>query len=108
MILDTSLSMEAQITAVTRTLYFYLQQIRQLTSYLSPQDLIMVIHATTLASKLDYCNLLFMGFPLRLIGKLQLVQNSVACSLTVSPIQVHIQPALCYLHWLSINGFISK
>lgn len=51
-------------------------------------------------SRIDYCNLLFVGFP-RL--KLQLVQNAAAHRLTASPVQMHIQLVLGNLHWLLIK-----
>lgn len=37
----------------------------------------MMVHATV-TSKLDYCNMLYMGLPSKTVQKLQEVQNAVA------------------------------
>lgn len=64
-----------------------------------------MIHAIV-TSKLDYCNSLFVGLPLDLIWKFQLVQNAAACMLTKSPLPMHIQSVLCQLQWLPIVYWI--
>ena len=76
-ILDTSLSMEAQITKVAHQAFYHLHQAKLLAPYLSSDDLATVIHATV-TSRLDYCNSLYAGLCLTLTRKLQLVQNAAA------------------------------
>ena len=80
-ILDTSLSMEAQVAMVARMAFFHLCQARLLAPYLTADDLASVIRATV-TSRLDFCNSLYAGLPLSLTGKLQLVQNAAARVLT--------------------------
>uniref|UniRef100_A0A670J1P8 Reverse transcriptase domain-containing protein n=1 Tax=Podarcis muralis TaxID=64176 RepID=A0A670J1P8_PODMU len=101
-IFDTSLSMEAQITAITKAAFFHLRQAKQLAPYLSRPDLATVIHATV-TSRLDYCNSLYMGLPLRLTQKLQRVQNAAARLLMGSSLRDHIHPVLYQLHWLPVE-----
>ena len=81
MILDSTLSMEAQVTNAARLAFFHLRQACQLAPYLSAPDLAMVIHATV-TSRLDFCNSLYAGLPLNLLRKLQSFQNEAARVLT--------------------------
>uniref|UniRef100_A0A670I2H7 Reverse transcriptase domain-containing protein n=1 Tax=Podarcis muralis TaxID=64176 RepID=A0A670I2H7_PODMU len=101
-IFDTSLSMEAQITAITKAAFFHLRQAKQLAPYLSRPDLATVIHATV-TSRLDYCNSLYVGLPLKLTQKLQRVQNAAARLLMGSSLRDHIHPVLYQLHWLPVE-----
>ncbi|XP_054842011.1 uncharacterized protein LOC129334090 [Eublepharis macularius] len=101
-LLDVSLSMEVQVTAVAKSAFFHLCQIRQLAPYLTPQDLVTVTHATV-TSRLDYCNSFYAGLPLGVIRKLQLVQNAAAQVLTGISYQSHITPVLRQLHWLPVE-----
>ena len=68
-ILDSSLSMEAQVANVTCLVFFHLRQARQLVPYLSTPDVATVIHATV-TSRLDFCNSLYAGLPLNQLLKL--------------------------------------
>ena len=99
---DASLSMEAQVTATAQLAFFHLRRIRQLAPYLSRPDLATVIHATV-TSRLDYCNSLYAGLPLKLTQKLQRVQNAAARLLTGSLPRDHIHPVLYQLHWLLVE-----
>lgn len=95
--LDTSLSMEAQVTMTARIAFYHLRLVKLLVPYLDSHDLAIMIHAM-ITSKLHYCNPLYVGSPLNPIWKLQLVQNAVDCVLTVSPLQTHIQPVQLVEH----------
>src|SRR6218665_297217 len=53
-------------------------------------------------SKLDYCNSLFLKFDSTQIQRLQLIQNSLARSITRMPRHHCFTPVLKSLHWLEI------
>ena len=50
-----------------------------------------------------HCNTLYVGLPLRLMQKLQVVQNVAARLLTGVRKCQHISPTLSALHWLPIR-----
>ena len=75
--LDQALAMESQVVSVVRTAYFHLWWIVQLRPYLYVGSLTTLVHALVIL-RLDHCNALSMGLPLRLMWKLQMVQNAVA------------------------------
>ncbi|KAF7238180.1 Complement C1q-like protein 3 [Varanus komodoensis] len=101
-LLDPELSLEAQVTAVARSAFFQLRLIHQLRRYLEKDCLVTVTHALV-TSQLDFCNLLYVGLPLKTVQILQLVQNRAARLLTGTGHCVHITPVLRQLHWLPIE-----
>ncbi|KAF7234752.1 hypothetical protein EYD10_18297 [Varanus komodoensis] len=93
---------EAQVTAVARSTSFHLRLIHQLRPYLGNDCLATATHALV-TSQLDFCNVLYVGLPLKTVRKLQLVQNRAARLLTGTGRCSHITPVLCQLHWLPIE-----
>ena len=77
--------------------HLHLWQIAQLCPYLDTGALTMLVHAIVV-SRIDYCNALYIGFPLRVMQKLQMVQNMVARLLTGVKRCHHIFPTLATLH----------
>ncbi|KAK1792541.1 hypothetical protein P4O66_012475, partial [Electrophorus voltai] len=57
-------------------------------------------------SKLDYCNSLLAGLPLRAIKPLQLVQNAAARLVFNLPKCTNVTPLLRSLHWLPVAARI--
>ncbi|XP_061485295.1 uncharacterized protein LOC133385720 isoform X1 [Rhineura floridana] len=98
---DPSLSLEAQVASVARNAFYHLRLVAQLRPYLDSDDLASVVHALV-TSRLDYCNALYVGLPLKIVRKLQLVQNAAARLLTRTRRSAHITPVLARLHWLPI------
>ncbi|XP_061484291.1 cilia- and flagella-associated protein 95 isoform X2 [Rhineura floridana] len=100
-ILDSQLSMEAQILAASRAAWYQLHLIQRLRPYLPVHLLPRVVHALV-SSRLDYCNALYVGLPLKTVWKLQLVQNAAARLIRNSRRRDHITPVLEDLHWLPV------
>ncbi|KAF7238096.1 hypothetical protein EYD10_15124 [Varanus komodoensis] len=101
-LLDPELSLEAQVTAVARSAFLQLRLINQLRPYLEYNCLATVTHALV-TSRLDFCNALYVGLPLKTVWILQLVQNRAARLLTGTGRYVHMTPVLRQLHWLPIE-----
>ena len=88
------------MASVAQRAFYQLQLMAQLHPYLDRDNLASVVHALV-TSKLDYCNALYMGLPLKTVRKLQLVQNTAARLITRR--FEHIRPILTLLHWLPIR-----
>ena len=97
--------METQVESVVRSAHLHLQQIAQLHLYLDTGVLTTLVHAL-IVSRIDYCNTIYMGLPLRLMRKLQMVQNMAARLLTGMKRFHPISPTLATLHWLLIRFHI--
>ena len=76
-LLDPMLTMESQVASAVRPAHFHLRRIAQLRPYLDTEALTTLVHALVI-SRVDYCNSLYVGLPLRLMRRLQMVQNVVA------------------------------
>uniref|UniRef100_A0A803THC7 Reverse transcriptase domain-containing protein n=1 Tax=Anolis carolinensis TaxID=28377 RepID=A0A803THC7_ANOCA len=79
--LDSSLSLEPQVSVVARGAFAQLRLVRQLRPFLKKSDLAIVVHALV-TSLLDYCNALYLRLPLKMAQKLQLVQRAAARLIT--------------------------
>ncbi|KAF7238279.1 Retinoic acid receptor beta, partial [Varanus komodoensis] len=101
-LLSPELSLETQVTAVARSAFLQLRLINQLRPYLEYDCLATVTH-TLVTSRLDFCNALYVGLPLKTVRILQLVQNRAARLLTGTGRYVHMTPVLRQLHWLPIE-----
>ena len=82
-ILDSQLSMEAQVNSVSRAAVYQLHLVSRPRPYLPTDCLARVGHALVI-SRLDYCNVLYVGLPLKVTRKLQLIQNAAARLVTRS------------------------
>ncbi|KAI4887550.1 hypothetical protein NFI96_017119, partial [Prochilodus magdalenae] len=67
-----------------------------------PSFLCDVLVQSLVISRLDYCNSLLAGLPLRAIRPLQLVQNAAARLIFNLPKFTHVTPLLRSLHWLPV------
>ncbi|KAI4877826.1 hypothetical protein NFI96_007199 [Prochilodus magdalenae] len=64
------------------------------------QEATQLLVQSLVISRLDYCNSLLAGLPLRAIRALQLVQNAAARLIFRLPRFTHVSPLLRSLHWL--------
>ena len=101
MLLDPSLTLEAQVDSVARGTFLHLQKLYQLQPYLGERSLMTVTHALV-TSCIDYCNAFYVGLPLKTVRRLQLVQNRTARLVSGGVAREHIKPILFKLHWLPV------
>ncbi|XP_070582622.1 LOW QUALITY PROTEIN: uncharacterized protein [Erythrolamprus reginae] len=101
-LLNPQLTLEKHLSAVARGAFAQVRLVRQLRPYLDRESLLTVTHAL-ITSRLDYCNALYMGLPLKSVRKLQIVQNAAARAIMGFSKYAHITPTLRSLHWLPIS-----
>ncbi|XP_041848233.1 uncharacterized protein LOC121644403 [Melanotaenia boesemani] len=101
-ILDSQFDFSPQVTKVVQSCFYQIRNIAKIKHFISQSDLEKVIHALV-STRLDYCNALYAGLGLKLLSRLQLVQNSAARLLTGTKKHEHITPILASLHWLPVN-----
>ncbi|XP_062831034.1 probable RNA-directed DNA polymerase from transposon BS [Anolis carolinensis] len=101
-LLDSSLTLKAQVSAVALSAFAQLKLVCQLQPYLEKSDLATVVDALV-TSRLDYCNALYVGLPVKTVWKFQLVQRLAARFLTGAGYREHTMPLLKQLHWPPIN-----
>ena len=75
--LDPTLTMETQVASVVHTAFFHLWRIARLRPYLDTGALTTLVHALVI-SRLDHCNALYVGLPLKLMRKRMGSQCSLA------------------------------
>ena len=85
------------MASVAQSAFYQLRLVAQLRPYLGRDNLASVVHALV-TSKLDYCNALYVGQPLKMVRKLQLVQNAAAGLIAGTKRCEHIRPILARLH----------
>lgn len=74
---DLALLLDAQVALVTSCACYQLRLIYWRHHLSGKKDIAMVTHAPV-KSKLDYCNVFYVGLPLKLVQKLQLMRNAAA------------------------------
>lgn len=105
-LLDSNLTFNQQISALSRSCSYHLRDLRRIRSTLDFKTAATI--ATSLVhSKLDYCNSLYLNLPSYHISKLQVIQNNMARAITSKRKFDHITPTLHSLHWLKIKQRIT-
>jgi len=102
MVLDGQLSMSQQVTAVCRSCFYQLCQLKSVKSSLTREALHSLIHAFV-HCRLDYCNSALAGVAKVYLQKLQSVQNMAARMVSGVRRSEHITPVLEDLHWLPVS-----
>ena len=100
--LSSTVSLAAHITAVYRSRYNQLRQLRPVVRSLSPNAIKTLVQAF-ISCRLDYCNSLLYDISDGLLKRLQSVQNAAARLVTGARRRDHITPVLRQLHWLPVR-----
>jgi len=101
-IFDEHLIFSNQISALSKSCYSQIRQLRCIRSFLDSKTSSLI--ATSIVhSKLDYCNSLHYNLPKSQLSCLQHIQNSLARAVVRAPKFSHTTLILKSLHWLKIN-----
>jgi hypothetical protein len=100
--IDSQMSLAAHVSAVCRSGFHQLRQLRPLVGSLSVDATKTRVHAFVLP-RLDYCNSLLYGVADGQLQKLQSIQNAAARLVTGSRRSEHITTVLRELHWLPVR-----
>ncbi len=100
--LDYNMTMEKHVTNTCRSAHIQTRKIGSIRKYLT-NDASKTITQSLVTVRLDYCNSLYMGLPLKTIHRLQLSHNNAARVVSRVSRYDHITGVLKALHWLPIN-----
>ena len=105
-IMDKNLSMEKQVNAICKKVFFNIRNIAHIRKCLSRDVTKTAIHALV-TPHLDYANSLLFGTTKRNLDKLQIAQNSAARMIERLKKYDRISHVLKELHWLPIKARIN-
>jgi len=101
-VLDSTMSMEAQVNKVIKSVYYHLRQVSLIRKHLTREACATLINATV-TSRLDFQNGLLAGLSDKTLHRLQVAQNNAARVLARAGRREHITPILSSLHWLPVK-----
>ena len=99
---DSILTFEDQIQKVASVSYASLRKISSIRNCLSSSNLETLIHAF-ISSHLDYCNVLYVNLPKKLLNKLQKIQNAAIRVFFNVRSRHPVSSFFTELHWLNIE-----
>ena len=97
--------MKSHISSVCKVASYALSRIGALYNYLDKFSIERLVHAF-ISCRLDYCNVLLYGIPVRELNRLQRIQNMAARLIFGPKRREHITPILKNLHWLPVKARI--
>ena len=100
--LDQTLSMQQHISSVCRAAYLELRRIASIQPYFTQSATARLV-SSAITSRLDYCNSILAGLPLKQISCLQRVQNNTAKLVPRKSKYDCVTPLQQELHWLPIR-----
>ena len=103
--LDGSLSMEAHINTLCKSMFLELRRISHIRSLLDEAATKSLMSAFIM-SRMDYCNSLLYGIPSNLMNRVQRAQNNAARIVLRKRKFDHAKPMLRELHWLPFRARI--
>ena len=100
--LDSTLSMNEQVSAVAKACNFHIRALRHIRPLLTKR-VAQTISYGMVTARLDYCNSLLQGTSKYNITRLQRVQNCLARVVLRAPWKTPSKPLLKELHWLPVQ-----
>jgi len=100
-VIDSCLTIADHVSAICRSGYFQLCQLRPVARSLTADTANTIVHAF-IACRLNYCNSLLHGITDSLFQRVQSVQNAAARLITGTWQRDHITLVLRDLHWLPV------
>ena len=100
--LDSKMTLNQHISNTCRSAYYQTRRINSIRQYLT-DNAVKTLTQSVVISRLDYCNSVCIGLPMKSIHRLQLAQNAAARVIKRTPKREHMTPVLRDLHWLPIN-----
>ena len=101
-LIDSRLTMADHVTAICRSAYYQLRQLRCVVQLLTSEAAMTLVHSF-ISTRLDYCNSVLYGIADNQLQRLQSVQNAAARLVTGTRRTEHITPVLQSLHWLPVR-----
>ena len=99
--LDSTMTLDGQIAATCRSSYMHIKRINTIRQYLTI-DAVSILTQSLVTSRLDYCNIIYNGLPMKSIKRLQLNQNAAGRLIRRTKKRAHMTPVLQDLHWLPV------
>jgi len=92
------MTQECQAVGCASLCYYQLRRIRQMRRFVDDNALRTLVHSLV-TSRLDYCNSVLAGCGVRVIARLQRVQNNAARLICNQPHGSHSAPLLPYVNF---------
>ena len=105
MVIDSHLSLEAQIRSVCKKAFYQIRRISRIRKFLDPPTCNSLVCALV-SPHLDYANSLYYGLPEYLLDRLQRVQNAAARLVIGANRFASSKALLKSLHWLPVRARI--
>ena len=99
---DSKMTLNQHISNTCRLAYYQTRRINSIRQYLT-ENAVKTLTQSVVISRLDYCNSVCIGLPMKSIHRLQLAQNAAARVIKRTPKRGHMTPVLRDLHWLPRN-----
>jgi len=101
-LIDSRLTMADHVTAICRSAYYQLRQLRCVMRSLTSEAATTLVHSFV-STRLDYCNSVLYGIADNKLQRLRSIQNAAARLVTGRRRTEHITPVLQSLHWLPVK-----
>ena len=103
--IDCELKLSTHVNKIVSSSFNTLRNISRIRHHLDC-DSTKILVQSLIISKLDYCNILFLGIPQYNLDKLQRIQNMSCRVIKQLPKSAHNTGHLAELHWLKIEEHI--